>query len=45
MFAEPPWMPRTYEEYLQQLADDEAEQIGEALERQRQPENQPLPED
>lgn len=33
---EPPWMPRTYEEYLEQLAEDEAEEIGEALERQRQ---------
>lgn len=34
---EPPWMPRTEEEYQQQLA----EEIAEAMERQRQPENQP----
>lgn len=40
---EPPWMPRTEEEYRQQLAEDEAEEVGEALERQRQPENQPEP--
>lgn len=41
---EPPWMPRTEEEYRQQVAEDEAEEIGEMLERQRQPENQPVPE-
>lgn len=29
---EPPWMPRTEEEYQQQLAEEEAERIGEVQE-------------
>ena len=43
--VDPPWMPRTEEEYRQQLAEDEAEEIGEMLERRRQTENQPTADD